>query len=132
MSRKRVSILLGLVALVAAILLWPGPLPGDSTSRPRALSLSGPKGGEKAVPPHPTVQTTPMIGETILRDYAKPFGSPRNDLDLMAQLMNNFLLLVKSAATRPLSANEDWAAALCGRNPAKDRFLPDQHPALNS
>jgi hypothetical protein len=31
-----------------------------------------------------------------------------------------------------LSANEDWADLLRGRNAANERFLPDTHPALNA
>jgi len=46
--------------------------------------------------------------------------------------MDNFTLLVKSAADRPLSANEDWAAVFRGLNPAHERFLPDQSIALNA
>jgi len=80
----------------------------------------------------PPAKTEPLIGETILRDYASPTTSPENDLTLLARLMDNFTLLVKSAAARPLSANEDWAAAFRGLNPAHERFLPDQHVALDS
>jgi hypothetical protein len=127
---KRLSIILGSLALLAALWLWSewmqplpsSPSPGASTAATEpAVTTTGPPG-----------QTATLIGETILRDYAKPSGRPEHDLDLMAQLMDNFLLLVKSAATRPLSANEDWAAALRGWNPAQERFLPDQHAALNA
>lgn len=74
----------------------------------------------------------PLLGETILRDYANPKLPPENDLTLISRLMDNFTLLVKSAADRPLSANEDWAAAFRGMNPAHERFLPDQSIALNA
>ena len=76
-------------------------------------------------------QAAPLLGETILRDYANTNLPPQNDLTLISRLMDNFTLLVKSAADRPLSANEDWAAAFRGLNPAHERFLPDQHAALN-
>src|SRR5206468_2040302 len=84
-----------------------------------------------------TAVTTPgqpalLLGEKILRDYAKANLPPENDLTLMAHLLDNFTLLVKSAASRPLSANEDWAAALRGQNPAHERFLPDHHIALSA
>ncbi len=46
--------------------------------------------------------------------------------------MQNSLLLLKSTANRPLSANEDWAAFFRGANSARERFLPDRHPALNA
>lgn len=77
-------------------------------------------------------QTAPLLGERILCDYGNPATSPENDLTQVSHLMENFLLLVKSAATRPLSANEDWAAAFRGHNPAHERFLPDRHAASNS
>jgi len=46
--------------------------------------------------------------------------------------MDNSRLLLKSAADRPLSANEDWADFLRGKNSARERFLPDNHIALNT
>ena len=73
-----------------------------------------------------------LLGETILRDYASPRTTPENDLTSLAHLMNNFGLLVKSSADRPMSANEDWAAAFRGLNPAHKRFLPDTHVALDA
>jgi hypothetical protein len=75
---------------------------------------------------------TPLIGESILKGYADTNLPPENDLTLISHLMDNFTLIVKSAADRPLSANEDWAAALRGFNPAHERFLPDTHLALNA
>jgi hypothetical protein len=80
----------------------------------------------------PTGQSVPLLGESILRDYASSSLPPENDLILMSRLMENSLLLLKSAANRPLSANEDWAGLLRGQNAARERFLPDQHIALNS
>jgi hypothetical protein len=77
-------------------------------------------------------QPAPLLGETILRDYANANLPPQNDLTLMSRLMDNSRLLLKSAANRPLSANEDWADFLRGKNSAHERFLPDNHIALNS
>jgi hypothetical protein len=79
-----------------------------------------------------TNASAPLLGEKLLRDYASPKTSPENDLKLLAHLMDNFSLLVKGAADRPLSANEDWAAAFRGRNPAHERFLPDAHAVLDA
>ena len=72
-----------------------------------------------------------LLGEEILRDYGTERTTPEQDLTLVARLMENSLILLKSAANRPLSANEDWADLLRGRNAASERFLPDTHPALN-
>lgn len=80
----------------------------------------------------PPAQSAALLGETILRDYARPNLPPQNDLTLMARLMENSLLLLKSAGNRPLSANEDWASLLRGQNSARERFLPDQSVALNA
>jgi len=74
----------------------------------------------------------PLLGETILHGYANTNLPPENDLTLLSRLMENSLLLLKSAANRPLSANEDWADLLCGKNAAQERFLPEQHAALNT
>ncbi len=80
----------------------------------------------------PPNQSPQLVGEVILRDYAKTNLSPQNDLTLMSHLMENSLLLLKSAANRPLSANEDWADFFKGKNSAHERFLPDAHIAFNS
>lgn len=76
-------------------------------------------------------QPAPLLGETILRDYADPNFPAANDLTLMSRLMESSLLLLKSAAQRPLSANEDWADLFRGKNSAQDRFLPEDHAALS-
>ena len=83
-----------------------------------------------------TPATTPsgkpaLLGETLLLGYASTNLPPRNDLTLMSRLMDNSLLLMKSAANQPLSANEDWAALFRGQNAAHEQFLPASHIALN-
>lgn len=72
-----------------------------------------------------------MLGTVILREYANSKLPPENDLTLMSHLMDNSLLLLKSAANRPLSANEDWADLLRGKNAAHEEFLPPKHAVLN-
>lgn len=76
--------------------------------------------------------TNVLLGETILRGYGDTHFPPENDLTLMSRLMENSLLLLKSAANRPLSANEDWADLFRGRNAAGETFLPDGHVAFNA
>ena len=73
-----------------------------------------------------------LLGETILLGYASTNLPPQNDLTLMSRLMDNSLLLLKSAANQPLSANEDWAALFRGQNAAQERFLPDNSIAFNA
>jgi len=126
-----------LVFLMAAGFWWftKRPQPGVVTTSPITPSASG---AALAVAPTNAIgrsmsgATPPLLGEVILRDYASPSTSPENDLTSLAHLMDNFTLLVKSAADRPLSANEDWAATLRGLNLAHERFLPDQHVALDA
>lgn len=72
-----------------------------------------------------------LLGETILRGYADTNLPPQNDLTLMSRLMENSILLLKSAANHPLSANEDWAGLFLGQNSAHERFLPTNHVAFN-
>lgn len=80
----------------------------------------------------PSGGTNVFLGEQILRGYAATDLPPQNDLTLMSRLMENALLLLKSAANRPLSANEDWADFFRGRNAAQEMFLPANHAALNT
>ena len=75
-------------------------------------------------------RTNAMLGEIILRGYGDPNFPPEHDLTLMSRLMENSLLLLKAAAHRPLSANEDWADLFRGRNAAREEFLPAEHIAL--
>ncbi len=91
-----------------------------------------PPNAQVVSPAPPTLKPDALLGETILRDYASPRTTPENDLTSLAHLMNNFSLLVKSSADRPMSANEDWAAVFRGLNPAHERFLPDTHVALDT
>lgn len=137
---KRAGLLISLF-LAAGLIGWLlfGP------SRKPVPSTEGglPPDPPPASPPGITVVTTPsepgslpdgpveLIGEAMLHDYGDPTMSPMNDLKLMAGLMSNLSLLVKSIRDRPMSVNEDWAAALRGENQAHQRFLPDQHRAYN-
>jgi len=104
----------------------------QSTSEQPVATSAGVKVTEASASARPSPTQPPqLIGEVILRDYAKTSLTPQNDLILMSHLMENALLLLKSAADRPLSANEDWADFLTGQNAAHERFLPDNHAALN-
>lgn len=140
---NRTSGTLALSALLAlvALLVWWRTRPAENTA---AWSGDSPASVPAANPaPVAAVVTTAqrqpdqidgrpaLLGEQILVGYARADAPPEHDLTLMARLMDNFTLLVKDAADRPLSANEDWASALRGVNPAHERFLPDQHVALN-
>jgi hypothetical protein len=105
----------------------------DSAARPREVPAADVAVTAVATPASaPAGHDQPLLGETILRNYANTNMPLENDLTLMSHLMENALLLLKSAARRPLSANEDWAALFLGRNAAQESFLPAQHAALDS
>jgi hypothetical protein len=132
---KRGSIIVILFLLMLLGALW---LKRNGTgSTPR--SAVGLQPEERSESSSTTVAQTPvaggtegaMLGATILRDYGRSELPPENDLTLMSRLMENALLLLKSAGNRPLSANEDWAALFRGENAAHERFLPEQHAALD-
>jgi hypothetical protein len=98
---------------------------------PRTSELAATNTTIVATPATSTGNASALLGETILRGYADTNLSPENDLTLLSRLMENSLLLLKSAANRPLSANEDWADLFRGKNGAREEFLPAQHVALN-
>ncbi|MBL9182193.1 MAG: hypothetical protein JNN17_08635 [Verrucomicrobiaceae bacterium] len=50
----------------------------------------------------------------------------------MAHVFSNLRLLVKSDAPFRMGANEEFAAALMGRNAAKEVFLMGPHACLNA
>lgn len=143
-SSSRSNTLVLSVALLGATLtawFWFRPnsetKPSSETAPGAAIPLSSAPAATASVTPSAVPDLSAgsapqLLGESILSGYAGPGSTPENDLTLMGRLMDNFTLLVKDAADRPLSANEDWAAAFRGMNPARERFLPDQHVALNS
>jgi len=98
---------------------------------PPAHSVPNPSASPSQSPSPQSNQSTETIGVTMLREYANPNTTPEHDLALLGQLMDNFTLLVKTSADRPLSANEDWSQALRGLNPSSQRFLPDDHIIFN-
>jgi len=122
----------GLIALVVLVLLAIGIwLVRQSQPAPLA-NLTNESSATPATPSASPVTRTNFLGETILRGYAETNLPPENDLTLITRLMENSLLLLKAAANRPLSANEDWADLLRGKNAAHEEFLPAIHVALNA
>ena len=70
-------------------------------------------------------------GAEILKNYASPSTRPEDDLQAMAHVFSNLLLLVKGDAPFRMGANEEFAAALMGKNAAKEVFLMAPHVCLN-
>ena len=135
---KKISIALVFLILLG-LLFWTvfqkksgSVLPPAKEGRPLVVARPPPvlPGPEKNSPR--MISEPSLLGETILHGYGTSTSTPENDLTLMAHLMENFSLLVKSSANFPMSVNEEWAAAFRGKNPAHERFLPDAHTALNA
>jgi hypothetical protein len=80
--------------------------------------------------PPPAADSAP--GDPLLGDYGNPELPAKNDLVLMAHTISNFLLIEKQATTLPLSANEEWSAALRGKRPGTELWLKDRSPAFDS
>lgn len=132
--KRAVVILFALPVLVMLLLVyapmrWKFSKPANPATTPGATNTIIP--ATLNSPNTPGRPNAPLLGETILRGYADTNLPPQNDLTLMSRLMENSLLLLKSAGNRPLSANEDWAALFRGQNAAHERFLPDNSVALN-
>ncbi len=133
--RRSAIIIVLLLAVGLAIYLArrPNPTPTTQTARnnpPEVLASNVYVTAVEA--PGASPRQKQLLGEVLLRDYGRTNLPPENDLNLMYRLMDNSLLLLKSAGNQPLSANEDWVALLCGKNAAHERFLPDQHIALDA
>lgn len=120
------------LVVVATILLGWRLLNRSNTSDDHASRDSAVSPRSAPVDDRPAGSASAALGATILQGYADTNLAPENDLTLMSRLMENSVLLLKSAAHRPLSANEDWAALLLGNNAAQERFLPEGHVALNT
>ena len=134
--KKLIPVFLILPVLVVGIILG-AKLPRKSGKPPGgSLLLTNAEGSGVANVVVDTVRASPgrpaLLGETIIAGYADTNLPPQNDLTLMFRLLDNSLLLLKSAANQPLSANEDWAAFLRGQNAAHERFLPDSSVAFNA
>jgi hypothetical protein len=135
---KRAAFIALLAAVGLVVGIWwawrpvnPPQLNANSSGTPERIATNATV--TATTPPTPgNPGTPPLIGETILRGYADTNRPPENDLTLMSRLMENSLLLLKSAGNRPLSANEDWVDLLRGRNAAQEQFLPATHVALNT
>jgi hypothetical protein len=71
-------------------------------------------------------------GDLMLLNYANPASPPQDDLILMSRAIASFLLISKQAGDRPLSANEEWSAALRGNRPGTEPWISNKSVALDS
>ena len=71
-------------------------------------------------------------GNRDLAGYAAPGGTDLEDMRMLAGCASAFLTIHKQAAERPLSANEEWSAALRGQRHGTSRWLEDGPPVFST
>ena len=71
-------------------------------------------------------------GSAILKHYGSDAQSPQQDITDLSHVFGNFSLLVKGDQPIPLSANEEIANALRGKNKIQLQFLPGDAPCFNT
>jgi hypothetical protein len=111
--------------------VWIFPDPQPLAPEPEATEIvppgiivseeSIPSGGGKGAP-----------GKSDLAGYAAPGGTDTADMSMLAGSASAFLTIHKQAAERPLSANEEWSAALRGQRPGTTRWLDDGPPVFST
>lgn len=124
MNRKYIALLCLFVALGVYFFWKRDTAPVESPPTPIVLP--------KPPPPTPKVEMGNLIGEKLLHKYASEDTSLRDDLQGISRLSLSYITLVKNYATRPIGCNGDLADAFRGKNPHKQRFLPDTHPVFNA
>lgn len=72
-----------------------------------------------------------LPGAEILKNYAENSTRPEDDLQAMAHVFSNLQLLAKGNSPFRMGSNEEFAAALMGKNAAHEVFLKAPHPCLN-
>ncbi len=70
-------------------------------------------------------------GDKLLVGYGDPGLSPQNDMQLLTRSISTFFIINKKASQLPLSANEEWAAALSGKKPGTESWISNENPALD-
>jgi hypothetical protein len=73
-----------------------------------------------------------LPGEAILKNYASATTRPQDDLHALAHAFSNLRLLVKGDSPFRMGANEEFVAALMGKNAGKEVFLKAPHVCLNA
>ncbi len=80
----------------------------------------------------PRIESDSAPGDRLLSGYGNHELSPQNDITLMARAISNFLIIDKQATARPLSANEEWSAALRGSRSGGGPWFSEKSPAFDS
>lgn len=127
MTKKRIIVLLGLVVVLSAgILLFQN---WQQRAAEEASRLAIQKGMEEQQKAH---QTGPLPGDEILQNFAQESTRPEEDLNALFHAISNLMLLVKGDSPFRMGANEEFAAALRGKNRDQLRFVSDKNRIFNS
>lgn len=131
---KMVLLLLAAVAVALWWLVRPQPAvkvePGPKPVPQPVMSDAATRAMEEARKAR--AQSAVLPGDEILKEYAQAGTRPEDDLHSLAHAFSNLLLLVKGDAPFRMGANEEFAAALMGRNANKMVFLAPPHACLNA
>lgn len=136
MKAKIIKMVLLLLAAVAFWWLGRPPVkePTRDNEEPKAASaptMSEAMAKARAEEAKAHAQNTELPGVEILKDYAGPGTRPEDDLQALADAFSSLMLLVKGGAPFRMGANEEFAAALMGKNANKLVFLAPPHACLN-
>ena len=129
MTKKQLALVAIIIVILGFVLWWTGQ---QDREKPDAKTI--PVVLPEPAPPTPEEQQAPqgeLIGEKLLHAYASDNTTVRDDLQAIQRLSLSYITLVKTHADRPIGCNGDLADALRGKNPYKQRFLPDGHPAFS-
>jgi len=78
------------------------------------------------------VRKVMMIGERSLEGFHDPLLNPIEDLKKVKVLFSNYRALVKSHENVPVGGNGDLMDVLLGKNPYKQKFLPNDYQHLSA
>ena len=127
MSRGDKTIVVLLVAVVVgAFVLYCVMLP-DMIRMENAAA----RAARTATAPGPTSFVVPPGGSPLAAELNAPASSAKRDVDVLHDLIGQFLVTVKEPHRPMLGSNEDIAKALTGHNRLHVDFIPAGHPALN-
>lgn len=134
MKAKWIKLVLLLLAAVA--MWWLGRPPTsavkDMQIEPPAMSQGAAQAMKEAARLRAQNKEAKLPGEEILAHYGGANTRPEDDLHAMAHAFSNLMLLAKGGTPFRLGANEEFAAALMGRNAARTVFLAPPHPCLSA
>jgi len=127
--RGKLTVLVGIGAISVGLAWWfisEGFRESAEKSRQRSQAAA------KAIDEASKLRNSADLpGAAILKHYGEPTVRPEDDLHALAHAFSNLMLLSKGSSPFRMGANEEFAAALMGKNAAREVFLVPPHPCLN-